>query len=214
VAAIGVARTAAELPVRLFVVWKHRGAWLTQSPSIVIRQQGGPVSQTFEAPHGVPGAPVAPSLGDLAHTLAQFFLHLDHSDYPAVLALTHARFRWHRQGKLLDGHADVLAALNERPATQRVVHVITNAVIEETRPGSITLGAYMTAYRSGDGAPPDGPATIAGPLRLSRVSTRFEAPREASRNASNEAEHETGSSAAGWRIAEQILTPLFNFGAQ
>lgn len=151
------------------------------------------MSQTFEA------ARVAPSTTELAHTLAQFFLHLDRSDYAALLALTHERFRWHRQGKILDGHAEVIAALNERPATQRVVHVITNTVVEDERPGCITLGAYMNAYRSGDQVLAEGPATIAGPLRLSRVTTRFEAG--------------DSDGNAGWRIAAQILTPLFSFDA-
>ncbi|WP_233831697.1 hypothetical protein [Paraburkholderia sp. ZP32-5] len=173
------------------------------------------MSQTFETPHV---AAVAPSASELEHTLTQFFLHLDRSSYAALLALTHARFRWHRQGKILDGHTDVLAALNERPSTQRVVHVITNAVVEDATPASITLGAYMTAYRSGDGPPPDGPATIAGPLRLSRVTTRFEAQNKAHNKAQsetpNEASTDTCSCASGWLITEQILTPLFSFGAQ
>ncbi|MCX4160008.1 MULTISPECIES: hypothetical protein [Paraburkholderia] len=140
---------------------------------------------------------VVPSATELAHTLTQFFLHLDRSNYAALLALTHAHFRWHRQGKMLDGHDDVHAALNQRAVTQRVAHVITNVAVEDEQPGNTTLGAYMTAYRFDDGRPLEGPATIAGPLRLSRVTTRFEA---GDRNN------------AGWRIAEQVIAPLFQFG--
>ena len=34
---------------------------------------------------------------------------------------------WHRQGKVLKGHGEIRAALDERPRTQRIRHVVTNA---------------------------------------------------------------------------------------
>lgn len=131
---------------------------------------------------------------ELSHCLNRFFLHLDRSDYHALLSLTREDFRWHRQGKILEGHVAVRAALSERAVKQRTVHVITNAAIESDQDAQITLGAYMTAYRSGDLDDIKAPATIAGPLRLSRVTTRF-----------------THDDRQGWLIAEQILLPLFEF---
>jgi hypothetical protein len=134
-------------------------------------------------------------LAELEPLLNRFFFYLDHSDYAALIAMTHEDFRWHRQGRVLDGHAAVIAALHERPVTQRSAHVITNTFVESWRDGEAVTGSYMTAYRFDNGERQTGPVTISGPLRLSRVTTRFV----------RDADH--------WRIAEQRLASEFEFTA-
>lgn len=102
---------------------------------------------------------------------------------------------WHRQGKTLRGHPEILAALEERSATQRIRHVVTNAFLDEADGEEMLLVAYMTAYRFDDGKPSSGPVLIDGPFRLSLVRTRF------------------ARSAGEWRIVELSLTAEFEFRA-
>lgn len=140
---------------------------------------------------------VEPSLlAALEPLLMRFFFYLDRADYAALVALTHDDFRWHRQGKILDGHAAVIAALHERPVTQRVVHIITNTFVEGQHNDNAVTGSYMTAYRFDNGQLQTGPMTIPGPLRISRVTTRFKR-----------------CGATGWQMTEQRLVPEFEFTA-
>lgn len=131
---------------------------------------------------------------ELQQITHRFYYYLDEQRYEDLVALMRPDARWHRQGKILEGHAAVLAALHERPRTQIIRHLITNTFLDRASDGEATLRAYLTAYRYDDGTPRKPPVSIGGPFRILLVQKRF--VRE-------------GSS---WLIAESIGTPEFEFG--
>jgi SnoaL-like domain len=133
---------------------------------------------------------------DLLQLTHRFYWYLDEMRYADLVAVMREDAVWHRQGKVLKGHAQVLAAMAERPRTQRIRHVITNAFLSESDERSATLIAYLTAYRFDDGSMRKPPVTIDGPFRLLLVSIRFVRDR------------------GEWRIAEQSTTPEFEFSAR
>jgi hypothetical protein len=123
----------------------------------------------------------------------RFYYYLDENRYADLVAAFRDDGVWHRQGKALKGHAQILAAMQERPSSMRTRHVITNAFLSETESNSATLIAYMTAYRFDDGSERKPPYPIDGPFRLNLVKIRFVSDR------------------GQWRIAEQWGTPQFDF---
>jgi len=129
----------------------------------------------------------------LVQVTHRFFYFLDEFRYDDLVALMTEDAVWHRQGKVLRGREQVLAALAERPRTQRIRHVITNAFVDEDGAGSARLTAYLTAYRADEGVSRPPPQTIDGPFRLLLVDARFV------------------RTEAGWRMAEQRGTPEFEF---
>lgn len=126
----------------------------------------------------------------------QLFFFLDEANYPALTALFTPEGRWKRQGELLAGHAQIAAALSKRSATQRIRHVITNAVVWPESEQTVRLSAYMTAYRFDDGQPHHGPVTISRPFRLSVVQATLEAVN------------------GRWLISELDLVPEFEFAPE
>jgi hypothetical protein len=132
---------------------------------------------------------------ELLQVTHRFFCCLDERRYGELLARMSPEAVWHRQGKTLRGHPEILAALEERSKTQRIRQVITNAFLDETNGEPAELRAYMTAYRFDDGKPSRGPVVIDGPSRLSLVHTRF------------------ARRGGEWRIVEQSLTPESEFRA-
>jgi hypothetical protein len=130
---------------------------------------------------------------ELQQLTHRFYYYLDESRYPDLVAAFREDGIWHRQGKALKGHAQVRAAMEERPRTQRTRHIITNAFLSETESDSATLIAYMTAYRFDDGSERKPPYPIEGPFRINLVKIRFVRER------------------GEWRMAEQWGTPEFDF---
>jgi hypothetical protein len=133
---------------------------------------------------------------DLQQITHRFYYCLDEQRYDDLVALMRPDARWHRQGKVLDGHAAIRDALNERPRSQVIRHVITNTFVDGDSGNEATLNAYMTAYRFDDGTRRERPVTITGPFRMLLVRKRF--VREA----------------GGWLIAESIGTVEFEFGVR
>ena len=131
-----------------------------------------------------------PHLQQITH---QFFLCLDEFRYDDLVSLMTPDAQWHRQGKVLRGHAQALTALGERPRTQRIRHVITNFLVTRADDSGADAVAYMTAYKHDDGTDAPPPRTIPGPFRMLLVKTRF--TRQAGR----------------WLIAEQSATAEFEF---
>lgn len=129
----------------------------------------------------------------LVQALHFFFYCLDERRYDDLVALFTENGVWNRQGERLQGHASIRRALDARSPTQRIRHVLTNVFVAGRSDGLVTLKAYMTAYRHDDGTPTVEPPRIAGPLRMSLLSTTFE------------------QAGDGWLIAEQTLTPEFEF---
>ena len=128
---------------------------------------------------------------ELMQRLHRFFHHLDERRYAELVAMFAQDGRWLRQGQWLDGHAAVRGALDARPVTQRVRHIISNVDLTRVDGDRAVVEAYMTAYRH-DG-PTQGVPRIAGPFRLNIVSTAFR------------------RSADDWLIVEQRMTPEFEF---
>ena len=134
-------------------------------------------------------------IGPLTQRLHRVFYCLDERDYDSLVAAFADDGVWNRQGERLQGHAAVRRALDARSPTQRIRHVISNTFVAEVEGDEATVVAYMTAYRHDDGTPSAAPPRIAGPLRISKVAARF---------------RRVGDD---WLIAEQTLTPEFEFGS-
>jgi ketosteroid isomerase-like protein len=126
-------------------------------------------------------------------SLVAFFDHLDEQRYDALLALMTPDAVWHRHGKTLRGTDQIMAALRERSATQRIRHVLTNLLEREAPAGEIVLTHHMTAYKYDDGQITRGPVAIRGPFRFSMVRTRWR-------------RHDQR-----WLIAEQAIDAEFDF---
>ena len=130
-------------------------------------------------------------LVETTQRLHAFFHHLDERRYAEMVEMFTIDGRWLRQGRWSNGRAEVRAALEARPAGQRVRHVITNTHVSAEGSDEATVAAYMTAYRH-DG-PSEGVARIPGPFRLNIVTTIFRRER------------------GEWLIAEQRMVPEFDF---
>lgn len=130
---------------------------------------------------------------ELLQLTNRFYYCLDEFRYQDLAAMMREDGVWHRQGKVLKGRAQVLAALDERPRTQRIRHVITNAFLDSEGADAASLVAYLTAYKYDDGKPVKGAPTIDGPFRLLLVNKKFTC------------------SAGKWMIAESAGTPEFEF---
>jgi len=134
---------------------------------------------------------------ELLQITNRFYYCLDEFRYQDLADLMREDGVWHRQGKVLKGRAQVLAALEERPRTQRIRHVITNAFLESENAEAANLVAYLTAYKYDDGKPIKATPTINGPFRLLLVKKRFL--------------RGGGRSGSDWMIAESAGAPEFEF---
>lgn len=123
----------------------------------------------------------------------QLFYFLDESQYPELVGLFTEQGWWQRQGELLTGHAQIMQALNKRSTTQRIRHVISNAFVVNAPDGTVSLTAYMTAYRFDDGRRHEGSVGISRPFRLSVVKAGLQAVEER------------------WLISSLDLVPEFEF---
>ncbi len=143
----------------------------------------------------VSSALAATKLAELTQVLYTFFHALDQRQYERVLAHFTEDCRWLRQGRWLEGKAEVKARLVERASGVDTCHVMTNSHVTAIEGASVEVHSWMTAYRypvatEPDGARPD----IAGPLRVNSTTTVFR----------RDVGHD-------WRIAEQRLLPVFGF---
>ena len=132
-------------------------------------------------------------------TVLAFFDHLDERRYGELLSLMAPDAVWHRQGKVLQGHAQIRSALQERSNTQRIRHLITNllqrSASDSDSDSEARFSHYMTALRHDDGEPHTGPVTIQGPLRMSLVNTRLQ------------------RRGGAWCVVEQSIVTEFEFAA-
>lgn len=124
----------------------------------------------------------------LTQRLHTFISYLDERRYDDLIAMFLPDGRWLRQGRWLDGRAAILEALQARPASMRVRHVITNARVSRRSADSASVEAYMTAYRQLEG---QGPTLFS----INLVSNAF-------RKVDGE-----------WMLAEQQLVREFEFEA-
>lgn len=90
----------------------------------------------------------------LTHLLHLFFFHLDERRYEALARMFLPQARWLRQGQWVQGQAAILQALQARPATMRVRHLVCNVVATASSADEAQVDAYLTAYRQVQGQPP------------------------------------------------------------
>ena len=132
-----------------------------------------------------PHAPLA-LVTELTQRLHGFFSHLDNRRYDDVLNLFLPQGRWLRQGRWLEGREAILVALEARPASMKVRHVISNLVVTPVTEGEAHVEAYMTAYRQLENEAP----TL---FRFNLVTNVFRLD------------------GGAWMLAEQQLLPEFEF---
>lgn len=91
-------------------------------------------------------------------TTQRFFHCLDTHDDPAAVALFDADGIWERQGKRLQGHVAVLAALAARSAERATCHVITNVVTTVQDASTARVDFCLSTYegQQGDDTAPIG----------------------------------------------------------
>ncbi|HUA25045.1 MAG TPA: nuclear transport factor 2 family protein [Steroidobacteraceae bacterium] len=58
---------------------------------------------------------------------------------------------WHRQGRLLTGPPEVVAALGQRDPSRNTIHVISNMQVANAGDGALICTYYLTAYISSGG---------------------------------------------------------------
>lgn len=127
-------------------------------------------------------------------TLLAMFDHLDQGDNEALLSLMTPDAVWHRRGQRLQGHAQIMVALQERSITQRIRHLATNLLQRSASDQEVNIGCYLTALKFDDGQPHTGPVSVHGFFRMARVETRLV------------------RLAGAWRISEQAIVTEFEFG--
>lgn len=94
-----------------------------------------------------------------------FFRYLDERNYDALVALLAPDAIWHRQGKMLNGPAEVHAALTQRSTTMTIVHIITNLAFDEYETERCTMRGYMLVVRH------ESSEALSGPSPLKRIES-------------------------------------------
>jgi len=92
----------------------------------------------------------------------RFFRCLDERQYEAMAAILNEDAVWYRQGKTLQGPAATLEALAQRSTTMRIVHVITNLMVERLQASDCVMRGYMLIVRHEPGCALSGPAPLNG----------------------------------------------------
>jgi SnoaL-like domain len=100
---------------------------------------------------------------------------------------------WHRQGRALQGRAQILTALNARSTTQRVRHVVTNIQIDVLGADAAEALLYVTAYMHDTGKRETSPPRIRSPYLVLVVPGRL------------------ARSDAGWKIVRMEMNREFEF---
>jgi hypothetical protein len=128
-----------------------------------------------------------------ARTVLQLFGAMDDLHYDRVAAAFTPDGVWHRAGKALRGHDQIIAAMNERPVDRLVRHVITNTIVDVLDDAHAEGRCYVTAYA---GPASDGPPAINAPWLLLTATHRF------------------ALSDGAWKIAESRIVRDFVFNGQ
>lgn len=86
--------------------------------------------------------------GACEEVVLAFFHALDTRQHDAAAALMAEDGRWERQGRLLQGREQVLAALDARAPDRSTCHVVTNLRLAALDGSRATLTYFLTAYES------------------------------------------------------------------
>ena len=99
--------------------------------------------------------------------IVAFFRCLDERNYPGLLARMHPDGVWLRQGKQLKGEQQIMQAMNARPETMRIHHILTNLLVNVgSESERASLFAYLLVFRHDDGEKHIGPAPLKGPSAI------------------------------------------------
>ena len=132
--------------------------------------------------------PTTSDVVQLTQRLHAFFSHLDERRYEDLAAMFLPQGRWLRQGRWVEGRAGVVQALQARPASLRVRHLLSNVLVTAHSPDEMRVEAYLTAYRQLEGQAPS-------LFSINTVANTFQ------------------RSAGEWMLAEQQLVREFEFEA-
>jgi hypothetical protein len=114
------------------------------------------------------------SIKDCENQVMLFFKHLDDRQYDALIALLTPQCAWRRQGKVLATPAEALAALQQRSATMRIAHIMTNLACTAIDEQRCTLHGYMLVVRHDPGKVVQGPVPLDGIESVRRVQATLE----------------------------------------
>ena len=103
--------------------------------------------------------------------LTRLFYYLDQRRYEDLVDLFEPDGVWLRQGRLLSGRADILQAMQARPVTYYICHIVSNFLVTSDSGGNVV--AYLSAYASDNGQIPVPPVLITAPLGIFRVNAQF-----------------------------------------
>lgn len=130
---------------------------------------------------------------DCHQILARLFYYLDETRYDDLVALFSPDGVWHRQGKVLKGREEMMAAMRARPGTQVIRHVLTNVLVEAAGADAAEAVSYITTYVHDSGKAEPRPVSIRSPMRIFVAKTKFR------------------RSAGRCEIVEHDLKPQFDF---
>lgn len=133
---------------------------------------------------------------ECTRVIHELFYALDERRYDALAYAFCPDGVWRRKGDALQGRQRILQAMNERSATVRVRHVITNVLVTVRTAEGADFVLYLTAYMHDDGTLDPRPVVISSPAMLLVV---------------------TGSlaySPHGWKIREMNMRREFEFAQQ
>jgi hypothetical protein len=113
--------------------------------------------------------------------LTRLFYYLDQRRYNDLVNLFEPDGVWLRQGRLLTGHADIMQAMQARPETYFIRHVLSNFLVTGSSVNATDAVAYLTAYADDSGQTPSPPVLINAPLSVFVVSAQFSGSGDAPR---------------------------------
>lgn len=96
----------------------------------------------------------------------RFYLALDGGDFDTVAACMAEQGIWHRQGRALQGPAQVRQALADRPAGRTTAHLVQNLVIDVESADSASARYMTLVYRVDAPEVPTGPVPMPPPLSI------------------------------------------------
>ena len=108
-----------------------------------------------------------------SQVLGRMFHRLDSVDYDGVAAQFSESCEWHRQGKVLRSHAEIIAALKLRPQHLFVQHILHEVVCDPVSENRMRGFAYMTVFRKEFDQPPTLPLPTERPDMLISWSAEF-----------------------------------------
>jgi hypothetical protein len=130
-----------------------------------------------------------------AHLFSRLFVGLDTNVYSEAAACFSADGVWHRQGKILQGKTQILAALEQRPAGRKTLHVVTNMIAKSSGINTADVSYYLLAYRYDLKSREEGPAPIVAPIVMGICQARI------------------GFISKDWRVVELRTGPDYMFKA-